>query len=193
MRQMAVAGSNGRFVSVSKLLWMVLRDQGVASRRGRRRFEEMRYRWCLRFQFCTRYFRWNGNSHGFREHEKHRTRQRVVLVVATGHLASHQGCFAPMVALHRRIFLCCGLAFGHAFRSRMSVRGANRSSAARHPTGLPCGCPHRSPEQDRGRQAHPGAYESSRSDRNADQLFHVTNCILPQIYSPRHSYSGILA
>jgi hypothetical protein len=170
---MAVAGSNGPFISVSKLLGWVLRDRSVASRRRRRRFEQMRYCRCLRFQFRSRYFRWNGNCHGLGEHENHRTSQRVILVVATGHPASHQGCFAPMVALHRRIFLCCGLAFGRAFRSRMSVRGANRSCAARHPTGLPCGCPHRSPEQDRGRQAHPCAYESFRSDRSA-QLFHVT-------------------
>ena len=49
----------------------------------------MRYCRCLRFQFRSRYFHWNGNCHGLGEHENHRTSQRVILVAATGHPASH--------------------------------------------------------------------------------------------------------
>jgi hypothetical protein len=90
----------------------------------------MRYCRYLRFQFRSRYFRWNGNCRGLGEHENHRTSQRVILVVATGHPASCQACLAPMVALHRRISLRCGLGLGRALRSLMSVRGANRSGAA---------------------------------------------------------------
>jgi hypothetical protein len=106
----------------------------------------MRHCRCVRFQFRSRYFRWNGNLHGLGERENHRTGQWVVMVVATGHLTSHQACLAPMVALHRRIFLRCGLTFGRALRSRMSVREANRSGAARHPTHLPGSGPGRTPQ-----------------------------------------------
>jgi hypothetical protein len=169
---MAVAGSNGPFPSGSKLLGWVLRDRGVASRRGRRRFEQMRYCRGLRFQFRSRYFRWSGNCHGLGEHENHRTSQQVILVVATGHPASHQACLAPMVALHRRIFLRCGWA-GRALRSRMSVRGADRSGATGHPTRLPASGPRRSPQQHRSHQAHPCAAESSRSDRDIGRRLHL--------------------
>ena len=133
----------------------------------------MRYCRCLRFQFRSRYFRWNGNCHGDREDENHRTSQGVILVVATGNPASQQACLAPMVALHRCIFLRCGLAFGRALRSRMSVGETNRSGAAGHPTRLPGGGPRRSPQQHRGHQAHPCAAESSRSDRDIGRQLHL--------------------
>jgi hypothetical protein len=76
----------------------------------------MRYCLSLRLQFRSRYFRWTGNCRGLGKHENHGTSRRVIRVVATGHPARYQACLVPMVALHRRIFLHCGLCFGRALR-----------------------------------------------------------------------------
>jgi len=72
----------------------------------------------------------------------------VILIVATGHLASRQARLAAMVALHRSLIWRCGLPLGRTPRSGVALGVANRPRAAGHLNGLPGGGPGWSEEQD---------------------------------------------